>query len=627
MLGMRATFSCLICACALLALFGAQPRAAAAPDTETAAQGRALYADRLAARLGFLARTQERLAEANLPGLAPDGAAADPEEVAALLWEVRCQPALSARLAAMLVARSDSSARERRRAFLQLREAVDSLRRSYFLRRAAAVGSPESADPASGAAFAALAKREELHEAKFRFLLNLWSALGAEPGDGHAFLPLSEDQLDWLWERKTSLQEMANLGRVVREEKADFRIRDDLAVALLDPEAWLAERRDQELRLRFRSMLSNGWGAALDDLLPEAVSALLRPGTRPFTALADSTSLPVVAPEGIQANGLRLRRLPQPPHGAAAAGGRLPPLADMALAQGERLFAVWAAQPEDKLAGGMKDAVRLWQGTPLSRLAAAGPMLRLWDGDRASFERGPMTGSRLLVASPRPVQEAAAHLGWLSAMRAPASFLPAGAGGSGILAVASLEQFFPGMALAGGQEEADLLFGPLTRVWIYRSGSGQEGAYWLEIARQGAPLPPCVLGQSPLLSFCGEQAAKAALALRRYVVQRQLAEFVLEWLPRLARSRAPGHKALPAVPEAEADAVAARFAPFADGEMPPLEQFGQCVLGYLLLGGGEEQFASVRDILGDTARPLQWRLDACREWLIPRLQQQQDAGP
>lgn len=621
---LRLAFCCLISACALLVFFRVTARAADAPDPETATQGRALYADRLAARLGFLARTQMRLADANLPGLAPDGAAARPEEVAALLRDVRCQPVLSARLAAMMIG-DNEPAGQRQGAFRQLQKAVGSLRRSYFMRRAA--DSVDPADSASGAAFAALAKREELREARLSFLLNLWVALGANlGGSGEALLPLSEEQLDWLWERKTSLQEMANLGRVMQAGKTNFRIEDDLAGALLNPDAWLARRQDEALRRQFRSMLSHGWGALLDELLPEAASALLRPGTRAFTALAHITSAPAAGPEGIQANGLRLRRLPCPSNGATAAGGSLPPLAEMALAQGERLFELWGSQPGDGAAGGTKGGMRLWEGTPLSRLAAAGPVLHLWDGDRATFERGPMTGSRLLAASTRPAQEVAAHLGWLSAMQMPASLLPATWGKSGVLAVAALEELLPGLALSGGRQEADLLFGPLARIWIYRPGSGHEGAYWLEMAREGAPRPPCMLGESPLLSLCGEAAARAALSVRRDALRRQLAEFVLEWLPRVAKVRAPGNTALPAMSKAEADAVAARFVPFVDGETPPLEQFGQCVLGYLLLGGGEEQFASLRDILGDTAKPLQSRLNACREWLIPRLQNQRGVG-
>lgn len=92
----------------------------------------------------------------------------------------------------------------------------------------------------------------------------------------------------------------------------------------------------------------------------------------------------------------------------------------------------------------------------------------------------------------------------------------------------------------------------------------------------------------------------------------------------LAFFRAPARAADAPGPETATQGRALRA--FVDGETLPLEQFGQCALGYLLLGGGEEQFASVRDISGDTAKPLQSRLHACRGWLIPRLQNQRHAG-
>lgn len=616
-------FSCLLWACALIAFFGTEPRAGEAPCAPDRLQGRAAYAHRLAAELAFRAQTERRLADANLPGLAPDGGAASAGEFAALLRDVRCQPALSARLAALLVGGKEFR-EQRRRAFLQIQEAVDGLRRLSFVGRLAM---DRALDPASDQAFAALTSWEKLREARFCFLLHLWAALGANSDDGRAFLPLDEGQLDWLWERKTSWREMTDLGRVAREEKAVFASRADLAAALLNPEAWRAGRRDEKLQDRFRSVLSPGWGVAIDDLLPEAAGALLRPGTRPFIASGGQPASSVSAVEGAQGNGLRLRRLLLPPHKNDAARGPVPLPANMALTQGERLFALWGMQPENALTGGLQGAVPLWRGTPLSRLAAVGPLLQPWDRDKASCERTTLSGTRLLVASTRPVHEVAAHLGWLSALRAPASFLPATGRSSGILAVTCLEQLFPSMALAGGKEEADLLFGPLTRVWIYRPGSEQEGAYWLEMARHGAPRPPCVLGESPLLSFSEQASAQAALYLRRDVLRRQLAEFALERLAAARSSRAPGDAALPLLTEAEADAVAARFAPFADGEIPPLQGLGACLLGYLLLGGREEDFAKVQEILGQEALPLESRLNACRRWASPLLEKRRAAAP
>lgn len=625
----------------LCAAFGAIAAQNAAPAQ--AQNGREAYAAYLGEKLSFIAAARAELEAFGYKGKSDWGVEIPDEEQLEFMWATRGSESLQKKIR-KIVSNSKLGAAERDQKFDILIKIVADLTRSSPLRSIEQnfLGSSamRSGNNESDEAFAALLKYEQARAETFVFMVKLVDSLGYSLDDRRISLPLDEEAVQFLWQAKPGAAEMKNLALLVKEDPRRNYSKNDVAAMLKGADAYrLSKQLERYINTFYYNIGRAGESFVPMQVTPELAAVLTAPGLARYQPVKGYTKpaafLPMQGklPSGISARRLDLLSM----HNAKSLSLILGSESAYALLHRDRYFSSYSSSYGGEEDGAAKTQQHILAGTPLEAFTEVTFRLVNW----ASMDKGDQedllanqlerdTSMGFVAVSEAPLEELAAHLGWLHILHfeeeegvanAEEGVANAEEGGQNADAASILYYMnepgpsFAWLAAYADADSLDALFGPIKRVYIYWPGEDRTKP-WVELSREGASTPVRRLGSDALLHFGLDEQRDVAAPLNTQIMRPRIVRRLMETLEHQGVQREyPGIAQFSAAQLYEVAEKAANLHEELDAPLRVRLPARDILAGWILLGMNDEAFTSMRKVLFEQGTPANEKSRKFYDWL------------
>lgn len=608
----------------IFALITAQ--AAAAQSTEAPKSGRAAYADYLSEKLAFIAKARADLVALGYSGKGYWGSEIPADEQFEFMWATRSSASVQKKIMEIV---SDPTVKveDRSQKFSNLAEALYNVSRFGPMRALERKFLESQRDEGeSDAAFAALLEYDEARADFLVFMANLVDSLEYSLDDKWLRLPLDEDALDFLWQARPTPEELKALGELIRKEgQRGSYGKNDVAAMLKGPEAYRQSKFLKDHINNFFFRVRRGEDVIIAVAVTQNIKEeLLAPGLAPYQPVkgyVKPESFPAMQgklPSGVNARRLDLLSI-------FNKGEALPFLGNepaYALFFDDFRYSVNYFEDEEE-----KVRWPILAGTPMEAFAQSGFRL----GSLADMERrrqraalaNEQEGGRnlgFLAVSDAPLEELAAHLGWLHLVH----FEYAAADGEAAAEPLPYSAFhylnepapcFAWLAAYADEASLDALFGPMKRVYIYWPGEDTTKP-WVELSREGAASPARRLGKDAILHFGIAEREEFIVPFGVLLMRPRALETIMGYLndKNVQKEFAP----LAQLSEAQRREVAGKVLDLheeLDAQLRESLPARDILAGWLILGMKDEAFTEMRAVLLVEAETARERVRKFYDWL------------